>query len=223
MLIRSISILICLGVTVLLTGCSDNKVNDPQLTNLRLTSDLIDSLARADHKTAAAQTGKLRTILPESTFLSILEESETSNIYLIQVQPLLDAGDLKGATRIIESGLRDFPMNRHLLRARGQLRHLQAFQQALADAAAPQGADNLRKALTQLETMSAEYPNNTFITQFLADGQQRAAAMEKYELKRAYDSLITEYRLLLQTEPALAHILAAQIEYEKDNIQASRL
>lgn len=223
MLMHLLRMMICACAIALPAGCSPKKAGDPQLTNLRLTSDLIDSLARGDHKTAAAQAGKLRSVLPESSFLSMLEESETANIYLTRTQPLLDSGDLDGAAKAIEHGLRDYPMNRYLVRARGQLEHLKKFRHALTAVADPQGAGRLRESLAEVSAMSTEYPESSFVTEFIAAGERKAAAMEKYEIRRAYDSLIAEYRILLKSEPALARILAAQIEYEKDNIQASRL
>ncbi len=214
--------ILCLAVALLAAGCSGKKAKDPQLINLRLTNDLIESLAKDDHKTALAQTVKLRTVLPESSFLSQLEESEISNIYIKQAQPLLDRGDLEGTAKVIERGLKDHPMNRYLLRCKQQLEQLGEFRKVIGDTLNPLGAASLRTAIAKLKTLSAAYPQSTFVTQLIADKEQQAAAMEKQEIRRAYDSLIYEYRILSETEPALAGVLAAEIAYEKDNIEASR-
>ncbi len=214
--------ILCLAAALLAAGCSGKKARDPQLTNLRLTNDLIESLAKEDHKTALTQTIKLRTVLPESTFLSQLEESEISNIYIKQAQPLLDRGDLEGTAKVIERGLKDHPMNRHLLRCKQQIVQLGEFRKVIGETLNPLGAASLRTAIAKLKTMSAAYPQSTFVTQLIADKEQLADVMEKQEIRRAYDSLIYEYRILSQTEPALAGVLAAEIAYEKDNIEASR-
>lgn len=203
-------------------GCSGKKARDPQLNNLRLTNDLIESLSKNDHKAAAAQAAKLRTTLPESSFLSMLEECETANIYIIQAQPFLDRGDLKGALGVIEKGLQDYPMNRYLADSRTRLQHLEKFQKALETAMHPTGAVNLQESIAEIREMGTAYPKSSFIPVFIAAREKDAVAMEKHELKRAYDSLVSEHRILSKTDPALAGVLAAQIAYEKDHPDASR-
>ncbi len=208
---------------MLAAGCSGKKAKDPQLNNLRLTSDLIESLSKNDHKAAASRAAKLRTILPESSFLSMLEECETGNIYIAQAQPLLDKGDLEGANKIIDKGLEDHPMNRYLAQSRAQLQLLAKFQKALETAMHPMGAVNLQESIAEIKELGAAYPKSTFIPAFIAAREKDALVMEKHELKRAYDSLVAEYRILSKTDPALAGVLAAQIAYEKDHPDASRM
>ncbi len=205
-------------IVLVISGCFDDKARDPQLTNLRLTSDLLDSLSKKDHKAAAIQAAKLKAIIPESTFLSQLEESEISNIYIIEAQKLLDKGDLKGGLKIINKGLGEHPMNRHLQKCRRQLVRLGELETAIAETTNYSDAATLSKGIAQLKEMINEFPNPQRWENFIKQKENEVVSLDKYETRRAYHSLWSEYRTLKKTEPELAKILAAQIQYDPNSL-----
>lgn len=207
------------ALIVLVTcGCFDNKIRDPQLTNLRLTSDLLESLSKNDHKAAAIQAAKLKAVIPESTFLSQLEESEISNIYIIDAQQLLDKGDLKGSLKTINKGISEHPMNRHLMRCRQQLIRLGELEAAIKETMNYTDAATLNNGITRLKEMTNEFPKPERWANFIKQKENEVASREKYEVRRAYHSLWSEYRTLKKTEPELAKILAAQIQYDPNSL-----
>lgn len=199
-------------------GCSDNKTPEPRLSHLRLVADLFISMQNKDHHNAVILIGKLKAVMHDNVFLSTLEESETGNIFITPAQKELDQGNIANSLKIINDGLNQHPLNSYLIKCRDELLMLEQFQKNITAAVNPRSAAELKAALDQLDKLLEAYPPSAAkIKSFVDTKKTEFAAMDLYEQKRAFSSLVSEYELQMKTDRELAKIIAAQIEYEKDS------
>lgn len=218
--------LIILFITISMmavVGCSRQSHPDPQLEHLRLVGNLFNALQKNDHRTALVLIGKLKAVIHDNSFLSALEDSEIGNIYIAQAQEKLDHLDITGAIKAIEAGLSEYPLNQHLLKCKQDLHLFAEFKANIAKANNPQGAAELKTATERLNVLTTEYPSVAEqVKPFIVKKMQDFAAMETREQQRALQSLKLEHDRQLQNDAELAKIIAAQIEYEKDTVTATK-
>ena len=123
-------------------GCSRReKVASPRERN-ELVQRFFTSLKSNRPDAAIRQGQKLLEMDPGSTFMPGLIQIQQSNAFIAKAQGRINRGDLAGAARIIDEGIKTYPDNSSLHDARRQIRQMR-------------NAPRLIKAMEQAKSASA--------------------------------------------------------------------
>ncbi len=122
------------------SGCSDHE--EPPVERLDLVSRFFRSVEKGEYEAAAQQGRKIYELDRNNDFMLHLITVHECNIYLLNAQKLLNAGNVNGALRILEDGSRRYPDNRtlgmyhtKLLQLRNAKRLMTAMKNAKGEAA----------------------------------------------------------------------------------------
>ncbi len=115
----------CIAAVLLLTvsGCGRKEHQPPPLERTQLVFRFFNSMRKGDAVAASSQGRKIQE-LSGSDGIDKLVVVQESNVYVARAQSALNAGRLNDAIRVVDEGIRHYPLNRTLLQLRGRLRSL---------------------------------------------------------------------------------------------------
>lgn len=105
----------------IVAGCGRDYPPPPSERN-QLVLRFFDAMKNHDAAAASTQGEKLQALKYEQVEKLIVVQQ--SNHYVQQAQKSLSSGDVEGALKAVEEGIRIYPENRTLIRIRGMLRRL---------------------------------------------------------------------------------------------------
>ena len=129
-------------------GCSRReKVASPRERN-ELVQRFFTSLKSNRPDAAIRQGQKLLEMDPGSTFMPGLIQIQQSNAFIAKAQGRINRGDLAGAARIIDEGIKTYPDNSSLHDARRQIRQMRNAPRLLEAMRRAKSASAMNAALT---------------------------------------------------------------------------
>ena len=199
-----------------MAGCGKKEIPDPQLSQIRLVSDIFKNLADNKHEQAINRIIKLKAIDPENVFLAELEENEVNNIYLSTVQEQLNAGDVNAALKTIDQARKKHGLYRSLMQADAELKNLRALQESTARMQQAESSERVYAEIELCRKIVSEYPPAKTLEPMFQKKQREADRMARQENIRGRFSLLCDAVTALQNNMNSAKTMAAEFEFENN-------
>lgn len=200
-----------LGV-LLLAGCGQGPPPDPPKSRTDLVLDILEALERRDHKVALKKVERLRELDPTNVFLANLEILERNNSIIIEAQEEINKGDLSGALKKVNDGMKKHGRHKDLVTASKKLAVAARINEILEIFKDPKHSARLRTAALQLKEISTKYrPARPFLP-LSEEMVLEAKRMDIWETKRGIETFCSYIDERIDQEDPDLKLLFAVLE-----------
>jgi hypothetical protein len=212
---------------VLLSGCGKETTPEPPLTQPELVLQILKDAKAKKREAACNKLDRLIALDKNNAFLHELKSSEQNNIYIENIQTLLDKNDLDGAIKEIDNAELKLGRNPQLNDAREKLEYIKKISVLSKSIADPANGMQLEKDCIAMKKLIANYKPAEKYLPILTQKIELAQLLQKQEEKRTVFSIFSDMLYFQQTgNPRLAKITDAELdliasdEYPRERVQS---
>lgn len=191
--------LLALSAPLLFCGCQENDNAVPPTASSELMIRFFASMRKGDHASAVQQGVKLYALDNSQDSVIQLVMLEQANQYVTQAQKHLNTGNLKAASDVLVSGMKNYPENKNLplyYRKVRQLRNVSSLLNAMKKA---NNSASMQAALTAARIGLAA--NTTpELEKYFREYEKKTAVVRSSEKQVEKTPSIIEPELVLPTD-----------------------
>ncbi len=141
-----------------LSGCGKKAPREasPAERN-RLVIRMFQSLDRDDAAAAVSQAEKFRALDPANLHLTTIIDVQRGNVCIQTAQQLLAEGKSAAAVNVLEAGVKNSPLNRHLASELQKVRRLVELEHAVVQLRKADDLNSRSRAVIQLERLATRW------------------------------------------------------------------
>ena len=195
-------------------GCGKQTPPTPPVGRAETVLDVYTAVEARDYQAALKKIARLREIAPGDIFLANLEVLTRNNSVIRDAQVRIENDDLGGAQKVVDEGIRRYGMHDDLVKAQKKLKVVGRIREILSIFKAPRDSEQLSAAAEQLKKIGSVYEPAAIFVPIAEKKYLEAEKMNKWEIRRAVDGLVSEINELELENDTDAEVLYAVLEIQ---------